>query len=290
MANLKKSRKENISGNFFVDDTCIDCGTCYWVAPENFTRNGDQSAVYSQPKNKEEEQSSLRALLSCPTFSIGTKEQSTELKVVQESFPYEISDHVYHMGFHSRSSYGAASYFIKRDEGNILVDSPRYVKKLVKKLQKLGGIKYQFLTHKDDVADTNEYQKDFSSKRIIHHDDITSKTRSAEITLQGNDVVDLENDLKIIPVPGHTKGSMVLLFQNNFLFTGDHLAFSRDLGHLYAFKGACWYDFKIQIKSMERLLEYDFEHVLPGHGAPFSGTTQEVKEQLKKCIQWMKGK
>ena len=52
MANINRRRTENISGNFYVDTTCIDCDTCRWMAPEVFTQKGEQSAVYHQPPNE----------------------------------------------------------------------------------------------------------------------------------------------------------------------------------------------------------------------------------------------
>jgi hypothetical protein len=38
MAHLEQRRTENISGDFFVDSTCIDCDTCRWMATEVFDR------------------------------------------------------------------------------------------------------------------------------------------------------------------------------------------------------------------------------------------------------------
>ncbi len=49
MAKLAQRRSENVSGNFYVDSTCIDCDTCRWMAPEIFNEVGEQSAVYHQP-------------------------------------------------------------------------------------------------------------------------------------------------------------------------------------------------------------------------------------------------
>lgn len=74
MAHLNQRRPENISGNFYVDRTCIDCDTCRWMAPDVFHQAGDQSAVYHQPANETERLSAMQALLSCPTASIGTVE------------------------------------------------------------------------------------------------------------------------------------------------------------------------------------------------------------------------
>ena len=122
MAKLPFRRPENVSGDFYVDQSCIDCDTCRWLAPATFSRQGEQSAVYQQPENLAQRTAALQALLACPTASIGTVQKPQEIKSIQAQFPLLIADNVYHCGYHSESSYGATSYLIARPEGNILVD------------------------------------------------------------------------------------------------------------------------------------------------------------------------
>ncbi len=287
MAQLKKKRTENIEGNFYVDSDCINCGACYWIAPKTFEDVSGMSAVTHQPSGDQEEEDAYRALLSCPVSSIGVTENSKFAQATR-ALPYELEEGVYHCGFHAESSYGAASFFIKREKGNILLDSPRYVKQLENKFVELGGISLQLLSHRDDIADTDKYWQRFQGERYLHKDDVSAKTSHFENLFKGEDIVSIDEDLTVIPVPGHTKGSVCYLYKNKYLFTGDHLAYSRKLGHLYAFKTACWYDFKKQIESMERLLDFDFEYVLPGHGHPYKASASEMRDSLEKCIQWMK--
>jgi ferredoxin len=286
MALIKKRRRENVEGNFYVDSNCIDCGACYWIAPQTFEHVEGQSAVIHQPTAPIEAEA-YRALLSCPVNSIGVAKDSKVAKAT-ETFPYELEDGVFHCGFHSESSFGAASFFIKRTKGNVLVDSPRFVKPLEKKYKEMGGIETYLLSHKDDIADTNKYWEVFKGTRYLHADDVTAKTSDYENLMEGTEPFSIDDEITVIPVPGHTKGSVCYLYKEKFLFTGDHLAFSKRLNHLYAFKTACWYNFDIQIKSMEKLLDFDFEYVLPGHGHPFKASKFEMKESLKKCIDWMK--
>lgn len=287
MANLKERRSENIQGNFFVDKTCIDCGTCYWMAPETFREIKSQSAVYQQPTS--ELAAAYRALYSCPTNSIGVINKDPIYKEVLANFPYELENGIYHCGFHAENSFGAASYFIKNDKGNFLIDSPRYVNTLADHMQELGGVAFQLLTHKDDIADTNLYWAKFHSQRMIHREDSNAKTVDYERFFEGESPAHLTEDMIMIPVPGHTKGSVCYLYQNKYLFTGDHLAFSPELHHLYAFKNACWFDFGRQIESMEKLLNYEFDYVLPGHDFPLKSLSRvEMKKSLEVCIEWMK--
>jgi len=59
------------------------------------------------------------------------------------------------------------------------------------------------------------------------------------------------------------RGHAVLLYRNKFLFTGDHLAWSPNPNSLIAFRSACWYSWTEQTRSMAKILDYDFEWVLP---------------------------
>jgi len=270
-----------------VDSTCIDCDTCRWMAPEVFTQAGEQSAVYRQPTNETEEMRSLAALLSCPTSSIGTVEKPKRIKEAQQLLPALVAENVYHCGYHSEKSYAAASYLIVRPEGNILVDSPRFVPPLVKNIEAMGGIRYMYLTHGDDVADHQLYHEHFGCDRIIHYDEINADTCRVEMQLSPTEPYQLADDLLIISVPGHTKGHTVLLYNNKFLFTGDHLAWSESLQELVGFHDVCWYSWPEQIKSMQKLANYSFEWVLPGHGRRYNADRQTMSNQMQKCIAWM---
>lgn len=295
MAHLTQRRPENIDGDIFVDSTCINCDTCRWMAPEVFYEVGDQSAVQHQPSNAAERLRTMQALLACPTASIGTVAKPEDIKSVHQSFPIHVAENVYHCGYHAENSFGAASYFIQCAEGNVLVDSPRFAPPLVKRLEEMGGIRYLYLTHRDDVADHQKFHDHFGCERILHKDEITQGTRGVEVQLSGSDPVQLTSDLLIIPVPGHTKGHTVLLYNNTFLFSGDHLAWSSDSAsadlsvrdQLIAFRSACWYSWAELTRSMHQLAEYSFEWVLPGHGRRYHADRETMHQQMQHCLDWM---
>ncbi len=286
MAHLNLRRPENATGDFYVDSSCIDCDTCRWMTPEVFNRQNGMSSVYHQPVDEVERLRSLQALLACPTSSIGTVEKPQDVKIAQLSFPIPVTENVYHCGYHAESSYGAASYFITLPSGNILVDSPRFIPPLVKRLEKLGGIRYLYLTHRDDVADHQKFAEHFGCDRILHSDDISTNTGDVEIKLTGFEPFQLTPELLIIPVPGHSKGHTVLLYKN-ILFTGDHLAWSDNNHELIAWRDVCWYSWSEQVKSMQKLADYSFEWVLPGHGRRHQADAETMHQLLLKCIEVM---
>ena len=137
------------------------------------------------------------------------------------------------------------------------------------------------------MADHDRFQSHFGCDRILHEDEISSNTRDVEIQVTGSSPMKLASDLLIIPVPGHTQGHTVLLYDNKFLFTGDHLAYSHTYGHLIAFRRACWYSWTELQRSMKKLLSYSFEWVLPGHGRRYHADPQTMRSQLKICLDWM---
>ena len=285
MARLALKLPDNVPGDFFVDSTCIDCDACRIFAPAVFHDAGDQSAVWHQPETEEELLAAQKALISCPTASIGSVTKH-DMTAALASLPEHIDGGVYRCGYTSESSFGAVSYWF--DE--ILVDSPRFAGPLVKNLEAMGGVRKLLLTHQDDVADHEKFHERFGCERVLHREDVRSRTASVELKPSGLDPIELEPGLLMIPTPGHTKGHAVFLWKERFLFTGDHLAWSPARGHLYAFKSACWYSWSEQVKSMERLLDFRFEWVLPGHGRPIHFEAARMHAELKHCVEWMKNR
>jgi glyoxylase-like metal-dependent hydrolase (beta-lactamase superfamily II)/ferredoxin len=284
VASILRSYPTNVPGGFFVDDTCIDCDLCRQIQPAVFREESDHSVVYRQPVNDEEVLKASMALVACPTGSIGGGDKAGIRRAV-EAFPERLDGDVYFCGYASPNTYGAASYVIRRPEGNVLVDSPRYSRSLVDRLEKMGGVSLMFLTHRDDVADHERFHTRFGCRRIIHRAD--AHAIPAEELLDGDEPVGLAADLLVVPVPGHTRGHAVLLYKSKYLFTGDHLAWSESRAGLTAFRSVAWYSWRAQTESMKRLLELQFEWVLPGHGRRAHLPADKMKEQLKGCIEWM---
>jgi glyoxylase-like metal-dependent hydrolase (beta-lactamase superfamily II)/ferredoxin len=291
MANLKLRREENAPGAFYVDTSCIDCDACRSMAPDFYSDIGDQSAVTRQPVTHAERLSAYQALLTCPTASIGCDEklEPAFIKEAMEGFPIPLAGEVSFCGYTSENSFGATAWFIKRPGGNVLVDSPRFAAPLVKRIEALGGVKWMFLTHQDDVADHAKWTAKFGCKRVLHAEDVHGGTSDVEVQPAGNEPTQLEPGLTVIPTPGHTAGSACLLFNGaseSFLFGGDHIAYSPRRGHLYAFRDACWYSWPEVVRSLEKLRAYDFNWVLPGHGRRFHGTIDESRASLERAIAW----
>ncbi len=278
MPNLENRVPEDVAGDFFVDTTCIDCDTCRQIAPGVFGEAAETAFVRTQPASAAERRSALRALVSCPTGSIGCLADD-DPKAVFDDFPLPVEGSVYYCGFNSPKSYGGNSYFLQHRAGNWLIDSPKFLPRLARRLEALGGVANIFLTHRDDVADAARWAKHFGARRFIHRAELASQP-GAEMVLDGNDPWPLSDGILAIPTPGHTAGHVVLLVDERFLFTGDHLYFNRTRERLSASEDYCWYSWPRQIESMARLAEYRFEWVLPGHGQRVQLPAAEMKRQI----------
>jgi glyoxylase-like metal-dependent hydrolase (beta-lactamase superfamily II)/ferredoxin len=285
VASQKLRRPENAPGDFYVDETCIDCDLCRQIAPASFARAGEQSAVFRQPATPKEEYAALEAVVTCPTASIGvTGGARRGAREAAAAFPKLVDANVYFCGYASKDSFGASSYLIVRPEGNVLVDSPRFARPLVERVRALGGVATMFLTHRDDVADHELWAAEFGAERVLHRDDAGTWAAGIERKVTGREPVALTDDLLMIPTPGHTRGHMVMLYGERYLFTGDHVWWSVAFDSLNASRNVCWYSWPEQIRSMERLREYRFEWVLPGHGRRAHASAETMQGYLEECI------
>jgi glyoxylase-like metal-dependent hydrolase (beta-lactamase superfamily II)/ferredoxin len=283
MADAAKRLRTNVPGDFFVDSTCIDCRTCRWVAPETFDAAGGYSRVWRQPADAHAHLRAEMAVLACPVAAIGT-ETRHDLGAARAAFPDLVADSVYHCGYHARSSYGAASYLIVRPQGNVLIDSPRFTADLVQRIEALGGVDLMFLTHRDDVADHARFHDHFGCDRILHAADVGRGTADVEQRIDGTAPCALDDEIMLIPAPGHTRGSVCLLYRDRFLFTGDHISWSPTLNRIHASREVCWYDWDELVRSVHRLLDYRFEWLLPGHGFRCAFPASRMGREMRRCL------
>ena len=278
MALAVHAHPRNAPGNLFVDDRCIACDTCRRLAPETFGGDEDDAAfVARQPVSGAERRRALLALVSCPVAAIGARDKAGIAEAAR-LLPVEVAPGVLDCGYAAESSFGAASWLLRRAGGNVLVDSPRFARPLAERIRALGGVRFQFLTHRDDVADHARWAEAFGCERVLHARDVTAGTRDVERHLEGDDPIAIAEDLVAVPVPGHTAGSTALLANETYLFTGDHL-WGDAAGRLGASRHVCWWNWGAQVHSMERLAALRFEWVLPGHGRPWRATSAEAAQR-----------
>lgn len=272
---------DSAPGDWYIDTECIDCGAACHVAPGLIARRNGKSVFVRQPDTPEDHLAAWRAVLVCPTASVHseTKQRRPDTRI----FPEAITDRVWRCGFNARSSFGAHSYFVTHPGGNLLIDSPRYAGELVDWFAEAGGIAHVLLSHQDDVADAGKYAGRFGARVWIHRDDRAAAPYASDI-LEGELDRLIVPGVRAIPVPGHTRGSVVYLLDDRVLFTGDSLAWSPREQDLVAFRDACWYSWSALAASLSKLASYRFEWVLPGHGWLTRGEPRELQARLHALV------
>lgn len=267
-----------------MDTTCIDCDLVRHLAPELFAEGADgRSYVRRQPATPEEEGLATRALLACPTGSIGGPVRK---ELVAQAFPWPLDGPVSFLGYASEASFGATSYLVERPGGHLMVDSPRWNEHLVAALEARGGLAKVLLTHRDDVADAGRYAARFGASVWIHEDDADAAPEGSQTF---RELTKVQDGVVAIPTPGHTQGHAMYLVDDTWLFTGDSLAGSRHRGDLTAWEGVCWWDWDAQCDSLERLArDHTFSWVLPGHGSRFHAPPEEMRRRLLALVARMR--
>lgn len=284
MADRSQVHAKNAPGPWFVDTTCIDCDVCREHVPEVFARAGEGTYVKRPPATPDEERRAWLALQACPVACIGSEGGK---RPAEATFPVPIDRDVWLCGMTLRETFGGQSYFLKRPGGNILIDSPRPAGSLHKWFTSQGGIADILLTHPDDVAKADETGRKFGSRIWIHEaDDVAFATDR----WRGKGEAEVRPGVVMLPVPGHTEGSVVFIVDDTWLFSGDSLAWDEDTGELYAFRDFCWHSWPEQLDSLERLAEKKFRWVLPGHGRRTPRPADGLPEELARYVAKMRKK
>jgi glyoxylase-like metal-dependent hydrolase (beta-lactamase superfamily II) len=133
--------------------------------------------------------------------------------------------------------------------------------------------------------DARRWADRFDARTWIHLDDRGAAPWATDLL---TDEQELTPGLLAIPVPGHTKGSVVFLLDGKWLFTGDSLAWSHDFQDLTAFREACWYSWKAHTEPLGRLAQrHHFGAVLPVTAAAASGS-DDLHHRLVRLVERMR--
>ena len=144
------------------------------------------------------------------------------------------------------------------------------------------------MTHRDDVADADRWAAHFGSRVWIHNHDRAAAPYATDL-LVGLEPSTIAPGVIAVPVPGHTRGSVVYAVDDTWLFSGDSLAWSRERDDLTAFRYACWYSWTEQTASLRQLAEtVEFSWVLPGHGGRAHRSRSEMHDRLTALVTRMR--
>lgn len=263
MARAEQAHKQNAAGPWFVDTRCIRCDAARHWAPGLIDMDPEgRSFVARQPVGGEEEAALWRAAAACPTKSIGSREHLREPDWV---FPYRMTEGVFALGNNALSSFGAHSYLVARPEGNLMIDSPRFSRRLAAGVDRLGGIAHVLLSHRDDVADADRWADRYGAKVWIGEPDADAAPYATDL-LTDSSITPISHGVDAIPAPGHTRGHILYHVDGWCLFTGDTLLWNHRRGEFDVTPIQTFHSWSALADTMDRIASLSIEWIFPGHG------------------------
>jgi hydroxyacylglutathione hydrolase len=124
------------------------------------------------------------------------------------------------------------AYLLTRADGNVLFYNTG-LRHEIERMAELGGVAYQFLSHRDELGDTINLLRERFGTRLGGHigeQAEFARVRTPDILFGAREI--LLGNIEVIPTPGHTPGSTCFLVHapgdRRYLFTGDTLYLGED--------------------------------------------------------------
>jgi glyoxylase-like metal-dependent hydrolase (beta-lactamase superfamily II) len=160
-------------------------------------------------------------------------------------------------------------YLVSSDKEIVIIDPGDEPEKILAEIKKTKAkVKYIILTHYhfDHVLAAQELKNKTGATILIHEKDKDFLDFSADRYLKENEEIKIgQKALKVIHSPGHTKGSICLLGDNE-IFVGD-LIFEEGYGRT-DLKGGSGEEMQASLKKISKILKSGMT-IYPGHGNIF---------------------
>ena len=130
-------------------------------------------------------------------------------------------------------------------------------------------------------GDSERYAEHFGAQVWIHEADADAAP-FADVVFADN-VVAGPGAIHIVPMPGHTRGSVAYRL-HDILFSGDTLACDERREVLEAYLEFCWFDWSSQLDSIATLRGIGFSRLLAGHGGSVELTPDAMDSQISALL------
>jgi hypothetical protein len=165
------------------------------------------------------------------------------------------------------------AFLLARDRGNVLVYSVPGLESAAAAIEELGGVSRHYLNHGHEAMFASD---GIGAPVFVHADD--RETVAGQVHVRGtfSKRHTLDDDLEIIPTPGHTAGATALLWdsgEHRLLFTGDTIYLDQGEWVEALLESS---DRSAYIESLELIRELDFDVLVPwaaSAGGPFHQVT-----------------
>ncbi|MEU5838864.1 MBL fold metallo-hydrolase [Streptomyces diacarni] len=274
---------------WYVDDRCTDCDVARQLAPDLIAQGEGRSEVVRQPRDDGEARQLLAAALACHTRSIRPAGGRLD-PAVPDPFPLALDPDVLLCGHNSTHTAGANAYLLRRPSGTwMMVDTPRFSERLAERYEELGRFTDVLLTHRDHAAHGRDWADRLGARLWIHEGDLDAAP-DADQVLRGTDPADVAEGVRVYPLPGHTRGSVLYIADERYCFSGDSFYWARTLQDIEVAQSVTWYSIEELATSLARTVDaLRFEWLLPGHGGRTQLPASEMARRMKQLADRVRG-
>jgi glyoxylase-like metal-dependent hydrolase (beta-lactamase superfamily II) len=148
------------------------------------------------------------------------------------------------------------TFLLQRDHGNVLVYSTKGLASDAAAIEDRGGISRHYLNHRHEAMFASDW---VTAPLLVHEEERASVAEAYHVRATFSRRHTLDDDLEVIPTPGHTPGATAYLWdsgEHRFLFTGDTILL-HDGRWVAAVLGSSDRDAYIESLELIRGLEFD---------------------------------
>ena len=161
------------------------------------------------------------------------------------------------------------AFLLQRERGNLLVYRSEMLEQDAEEINAVGGISGQYLNHRHEASPACDWVANtFGAPLHVHEEEAPTVSETCNVAATFSERHRLDDDLEVIPTPGHTSGATTFLWdtgRHRCLFTGDTIFFPRDEWVAVVLDGVS--DRESYIESLELIRTLGFDLLVPGIAA-----------------------
>jgi glyoxylase-like metal-dependent hydrolase (beta-lactamase superfamily II) len=152
------------------------------------------------------------------------------------------------------------AFLLRRDQGNVLIYSTSTLGSAGSAIEALGGISRHYLNHRHEALFASE---SIRAPLFVHERERRSVAETYHVRATFSKRHTLDDDLEVIPTPGHTSGATAYLWdsgEHRLLFSGDTIYLDEGEWVAAVLPSS---DQSRYVDSLELIRELDFDVLVP---------------------------